>query len=478
MPAFFLGIDASKGYADFILLDQKKQPRETSFQLDDTFEGHNQLYRILQAFCKAHPQARLWAGIESTGGYENNWIEALRRFQASLPLQVARLNPSGVHGHAKAALRRLTTDAISAQNVAEYLINHPEQVIYKQQDSLASLRRQWSLIQLLTRQRTALLAHLESMLYTGHPEVLRYAKDGPPAWLLKLVVRYPTARRVARAKAQSLAKIPYLSLDRAQALIETAQRSIASADDQTTEELLRETARQILHLGRVIKQHTETMTQALGLPEEIDLLKSFQGIGDYAAVGLLLEIQSVERFASAKKLASFFGLHPVYKQSGDGLGAMRMSKQGSKKARALLYMVTLTAIRANPVIRPLYERLLAEGMEKMAAIGVCMHKTLRIVYGMLKHKQAFDPEIDRRYRERSASRRPSAGPDRRRRYQGFDLQAPVSRRASKKRQQPEHSQSEVVAGCGMLPLAAASVVSTPSAQPKFSSMAKNKSKTA
>ncbi len=192
MPACFLGIDASKGYADFILLDQKKQPLETSFQLDDTFEGHNQLYRILQAFCKAHPQARLWAGIEATGGYENNWIEALRRFQASLPLQV--LNPSGVHGHAKAALRRLTTDAISAQNVAEYLINHPEQVTYHQQDRLASLRRQWSLIQLLTRQRTTLLAHLESMLYTGHPELLRYAKDGPPAWLLKLVVRYRPAR--------------------------------------------------------------------------------------------------------------------------------------------------------------------------------------------------------------------------------------------------------------------------------------------
>ena len=139
-------------------------------------------------------------------------------------------------------------------------------------------------------------------------------------------------------------------------------------------------------------------------------------------------------------------------------------------------MVTLTTIRAHPVIRPLYERLLAEGMEKMAAM--CMHKTLRIVYGMLKHKQAFDPEIDRRYRQRSASKRPSAGPDRRRRYQGFDATTPVSRRASKKRPQPGPCPSEGVAGCGMLPLAAASVVSTPSAQPKFSRMAKNKSKIA
>jgi hypothetical protein len=40
-------------------------------------------------------------------------------------------------------------------------------------------------------------------------------------------------------------------------------------------------------------------------------------------------------------------------------------------------------------------------MEKMAAIGLCMHKTLRIIYGMLKHNMAFDPEIDRKNREKS-----------------------------------------------------------------------------
>ena len=47
MSDFFLGIDASKGYADFIILDQNKNIIEDVFQLDDTFDGHNQLYNIL-----------------------------------------------------------------------------------------------------------------------------------------------------------------------------------------------------------------------------------------------------------------------------------------------------------------------------------------------------------------------------------------------------------------------------------------------
>jgi len=43
---------------------------------------------------------------------------------------------------------------------------------------------------------------------------------------------------------------------------------------------------------------------------EVELLKSFKGIGTYSAVGLMIEILSVERFSSVKKLASFFGIHP------------------------------------------------------------------------------------------------------------------------------------------------------------------------
>jgi hypothetical protein len=43
MPEYFLGIDVSKGYADFILLDNNKNIIEKNFQLDDIFDGHNQL---------------------------------------------------------------------------------------------------------------------------------------------------------------------------------------------------------------------------------------------------------------------------------------------------------------------------------------------------------------------------------------------------------------------------------------------------
>ncbi len=56
MPSYYLGIDVSKGYADFIMLDSLKQPVEESFQLDDTFEGHSRLYQYLSRFLAERSQ--------------------------------------------------------------------------------------------------------------------------------------------------------------------------------------------------------------------------------------------------------------------------------------------------------------------------------------------------------------------------------------------------------------------------------------
>lgn len=74
MKSFYMGVDVSKGYADFVIIDSQKRPVIKNFQLDDTFDGHNNLYDILSRFLKDN-QAILYAAVESTGGYENNCIK-------------------------------------------------------------------------------------------------------------------------------------------------------------------------------------------------------------------------------------------------------------------------------------------------------------------------------------------------------------------------------------------------------------------
>ena len=437
---YYMGGDVSKGYADFVILDSKKQPVEENFQLDDTHLGHSRLYEQLIAFFEKHTEAKLHAAVESTGGYENNWHSTLCKFQGSLNIETARLNPEGVSHNSKAALKRVITVKVSARSIAEYLVSHPDKVIYQQQDYWGSLRKQWSFVKMLTKQSTQLLNQLESLVYSANPEILRYCREETPAWVLKLLKQYPTAAKLAKARSLSVSKIPYISMQRAQQLITTAKTSVASAADSITEQLIKATVSQILQLKETIKVQTKIMATACALPE-IDLLKTFTGIGDYSAIGLMLEIQTVERYSTAKKLSSFFGIHPVFKTSGDSAAGFRMSKKGRKEPRAILYMVAISAINSNPLIRDIYQNRVANGMEKMVAIGLCMHKILRIIYGMLKNNTPFNPAIDLGNRERVKANSPLDKKDKTRRYQAFDKNAPISRRQNKKREEQRLSQN-------------------------------------
>ena len=427
----FMGIDVSKGYADFLIINQDKNIVEPNFQLDDTHNGHAELYELLYSLFEQYPHMALTAAVESTGGYENNWLNALNNFSSQFNIKVARLNPFGVNANSKAGLSRITTDPISARNIAEYLIAHPEKVQPFIVDRFASYRKLWTFIRMLTKQKGQLLNQLESELYLANPEILSFCKHGTPKWVLKLLEKYPTAYKINKAHLKSLTKIPYITDEKAQLLKGMAKSSVASANGDTSAHIISATTTQILHLQELINQHIKTIKDENQLPE-IELLKSFNGIDDVSALGLIMEIQDINRYPDAKHLASFFGLHPVYKESGDGKSGFHMSKKGRRAPRHILYMVAMTAIRTNPLIREIYNRKVDEGMAKMAALGLCMHKILRIVYGMLRHNKPFDESIDRHNQSRKSKSRIKKF-SKRRRYQGFDNKAPISARQTKKR---------------------------------------------
>ena len=82
-------------------------------------------------------------------------------------------------------------------------------------------------------------------------------------------------------------------------------------------------------------------------------------------------------------------------------------------------------------------------------MGVCMHKILRILYGMLKHNQPFNPHIDLANRLRSVPIENKEPIDKiSRRLQDYDQAAPVSRRQRKKRLERErsHNVSDTMSG--------------------------------
>ena len=444
---FFLGGDVSKGYADWVILSEKKQAVLENFQLDDTHDGHCKLYSMLEGYIDKYPECEFYAAVESTGGYENNWFNTLKGFQKIINLKVSRINPAGVNFNRRASLKRNVTDAISAVSIAEYMINHPENVVYDQDDKWKSLCRHWNFVEMQKHQRVQTINQLETILYNANPTLKTYKKGDFPNWLLELIIICPTSDVLAKSRPEKLAKIPYLTLARAKTLVAEAKQNIASATDQNAEKLVSQIAQQIKMFDQNIKVQMQLIERDLTCPE-IELLRTFNGIDTVSAIGLLLEIETVERFPRTKGISCYFGVHPKFKQSGDKVIGVRMSKQGSKNMRKILFNIAKTAIVHNPLIKEIYEKKVSHGMSKMAAIGVCMHKILRIIYGMLKNRQAFNPVIDKQNTEHSKAKHEeklqneNANIIQSRRYQAFDEKAPISRKQTKKRKEHDLSQCE------------------------------------
>jgi len=436
MPNYYLGGDASKGYADFTLLDAEKKIVEPNFQLDDTAAGHRSLFQLVRRFGAQHPDSVIYAALESTGGYENNWYECLKDFGQTLPLRVARLNPALVKADREAGLKRNKTDALSARDVAAYQISHPEKINYEE-NSYPILRKRWQFIQLLLKQKTQLLGQLDSLLYISMPELLSFCREGYENWLLQLLAQYPTYEALRAAGVAGLKKLSYVSAKKAERLLKLiAPEHCIGGSDAVSGQILQAVCEQILHLISQIRAQKKLLEHNYHEAQTaIALLTSFKGIGVFSAVGLLLNIIDIERFATAKCLAAYFGLHPEIKCSGDGVWRVCMSKKGRAEPRAILYMVTLAAIGHNPLIKALYHKRLEQGMSKMAAIGVCMHKILRIVYGMLKHQKPFDANFEKKNQVQARREKPEAPSDKKRRLQAFDENAPISRRQNRHRKE-------------------------------------------
>lgn len=455
----FIGCDVSKGYADFIILDENKTIIENSFRLDDTPKGYKALLNMISTMCAelGADAICVYIGVESTGGFENNWLNQFELMAKKLPVKSARINPNGIKHYMLAQLKRNKTDQISAQAVAEYMIVHGDKVLFNQDDPYYSARRYWAGLILLKKQHSQSITHLQQLLYSTNPSVLIYCRHGFASWLINVLAIYPTAYQLAQANEKRMTKIAFVTQSRAQAMIRAAQECALQKDPVAAQHI----SSMIKHIQQIDQriQNIERELQRQWKDDKaVQLIDSIKGIGFISALGLLINIRDIKLYPTVKHLVSYCGLYPVNIQSGDGVWKSRMCKTGRTQPRSVLYMVVCSALRCNPCIRDAYIRYKRSTNHRketnnLGAIGACMHKMLRIVYGVLKNQTPFDPAIELRHRQKTPSMTPAdqtkACEEKLRRFQQIDSAAPVSKRQAEKRKKAESSQSAQGTECGI-----------------------------
>jgi transposase len=434
MKSYYMGIDVSKGYADIAVLEESGGVCSCSGRHDDTPDGHNAVKGILEKLLGSEEEVSVVAGVESSGGLERNWLKMLK----GQVTKVYLLNPLAVQMHLKKDLHRNVTDAQSAKGIAFYLRDGMRAKNMPYESS--GLEGQVALYRCLrnaTGRAAEMKNELQNLLPRVQPELVQFCRQGIPGWALSLLKAYPTAPGLAKAKAVKVAKIPFITLERAASLIENAKKSVASQDDVHTGMAVSFLSGELLAAEERLKEVKQMLCDELKDDVGVKIIQSIPGIGLWSAVCLRLEIGDIERFPTPECLVAYAGLDPRIHQSGDSERHCGISRRGRRQIRAILYLAALTAIRCNPVIRGFYCRLKEAGKKSMVALVACMRKLLYIIYGCWISGRDFDPDHQNKI---LLARRRGGAPDRESNNQrntaptpSLSLNAPISWREAKKR---------------------------------------------
>jgi len=255
--------------------------------------------------------------------------EALAEHCHAQGYRVCILNPAVISKFADVELRRVKTDKADAKVIAAY-----------SQQNAASLR-QWE------------------------PE--------PPAQRrLRALVRRPDDLKEMRQMEQN-------RLDVAR---DAVQQSIRDIIGHITEEL-----------EKTKKAIEQTIDDDPDLRNRRDLITSIDGLGETTAALLLAELGDPLKYQSPSAIVAFSGLNPVVQQSGEFTGQSTISRTGSSRLRAGLWMSGAVSIKHNPVIKALAERLSSRHKAYKQIVCAAMRKLLHLVYGVVKSGKPFDPQI-------------------------------------------------------------------------------------
>ncbi len=146
--------------------------------------------------------------------------------------------------------------------------------------------------------------------------------------------------------------------------------------------------KQIKSIEKAIKN---CVSKDENLSNEVKLLISINGISYMTAWAILAYLGDVSLFENSGQVTSYAGLNPRIEDSGTSVNKTKLSKMGNKRLRKALYMPAVSAMQHNPLLKDLYNRLLAKGKPKKVALCAVMRKLLVLSYGVIKSGVEFDP---------------------------------------------------------------------------------------
>lgn len=268
--------------------------------------------------------------IEATGSY---WI-TLATTLHTLGYGVSVINPAQAHAFAKALLKRLKTDAIDAQTLAQL--------------GAALQPAPWTPPPAIYAEVYQRLAHRDALI---------------------------EMRQQLRNQRHALTQLPQVVVsirERLDMLITTLTTDIATVETEIGAQLASDAA----------------------WGASATRLQSIPGIGLITAAWLLTATLNFTVCTSAEAASAYAGLVPHAHSSGTSVHRRsRIGHTGHGRLRHTLYMAALSAAQHNPVLRPFYQRLRTQGKPAKVARCAVARKLVHLAWAVVTKQTLFDPSF-------------------------------------------------------------------------------------
>jgi transposase len=149
-------------------------------------------------------------------------------------------------------------------------------------------------------------------------------------------------------------------------------------------ELLDRLTPTITGLSQAIEQEAEKCPQARRL-------MTHPGVGALTALAFVLIIGDAERFRCGKQVASYLGLVPLEKSSGNRRRLGHITKQGSSLLRFLLVEAAQVTVRRLPEWRSQYFRLVMRRGRKTAKVAMARRLAIHL-YWMWREGRDYEQQ--------------------------------------------------------------------------------------
>lgn len=378
------------------------------FEFDASMTGFKKVQELINTERKHHDWKQVVVGIETTGHY---YEDLVRRCQSE-GYEVRTINAASTAEERKAMLNHSKTDNIDLMAIVQTVIHgrgtssELSKGTYQTLRTFTRARRE--LVQERTSIQNQILTYVDYIFREFQGKTVwkggkrkrvtpfSYLFGKAPRYLMRHCLHPTDILSMGEKGLRELSVRENLKLrDRTiQLLLDFAEHSISQSKDCVAAQqfLLNQKLDQLevldQHIKKLEKKIEDVLMQTAGA-----VILSVPGIGVVSGAELVAEMGNISDFDHSNQLIKMAGTNPVVKQSGDRSPSYyRVSKQGRKSFRNIVYQVGKSLAVNNPEMKIKYQDLIGRGKHSRQAYIALGNRMIRLAFSMIKHQTLYRTE--------------------------------------------------------------------------------------